>query len=32
MEDFDEALQRVKPSITPQMENRYRLFQQEKTA
>ncbi|MEM3602734.1 MAG: CDC48 family AAA ATPase, partial [Candidatus Bathyarchaeia archaeon] len=27
-EDFHEALQRIKPSITPQMENRYRLFQQ----
>jgi transitional endoplasmic reticulum ATPase len=29
-EDFQEALQKIKPSITPQMENRYTLFQQQR--
>ena len=29
-EDFHEALQRIKPTITPQMENRYKLFEQGK--
>jgi len=29
-EDFYEALQKIKPSITPQMENRYKLFQEER--
>ncbi|MEM2994672.1 MAG: CDC48 family AAA ATPase [Candidatus Bathyarchaeia archaeon] len=29
-EDFQEALQKIKPSITPQAENRYKLFEQRK--
>lgn len=28
MEDFEEALRRFKPSITPEIEKRYRLFQE----
>jgi len=29
-EDFAEALQKIKPSITPQMEERYKAFQEER--
>ena len=29
-EDFEEALKSVKPSITPEMEDQYKLFQEER--
>ncbi|MCS7119917.1 MAG: CDC48 family AAA ATPase [Nitrososphaerota archaeon] len=30
LEDFQEALQKIKPSITPQVEERYKAFQEER--